>query len=333
MIMQTRAYARAGLIGNPSDGYFGKTISIVCRNHCATVTCYESPRIAIVPRRRDQLEFDSLRSLVNDVKLNGYYGGIRLIKAAVKRFCDHCDKHGIHLPQRNFTIEYETNIPVRVGLAGSSAIITATMRALMQFYEVNVPKPILPNLILSVELDELGLGAGLQDRVIQVYEGCVFMDFDQDLMKQQGHGHYESLDPAALPPLYVAYHDNLAEGTEVTHNDLRSRWNRGDKEVHAGMKQFAGFAQEARDLIAAGRGREIGPLMDANFNLRSKLCHISDGNRRLVQIGRDHGAHVKFAGSGGAVIGLYDGDPQRLEKMRVLYKAMGAEIFVPQIVG
>ena len=29
MIIQTRAYARAGLIGNPSDGYFGKTISFI----------------------------------------------------------------------------------------------------------------------------------------------------------------------------------------------------------------------------------------------------------------------------------------------------------------
>ncbi len=57
MIIRTNANARAGLIGNPSDGYFGKTISIICRNFAARVTCYESPRLAIVPRRRDQLEF------------------------------------------------------------------------------------------------------------------------------------------------------------------------------------------------------------------------------------------------------------------------------------
>src|SRR5690606_7005279 len=126
---------------------------------------------------------------------------------------------------------------------------------------VEIPQPLQPNLILSVELDELGIGAGLQDRVIQVYEGVVYMDFDRKLMDERGYGRYEPLDPASLPPLFVAYHSNLAEGTEVTHNDLRSRYNRGDKEVHAAIERFAGFAEAARQLLDAGRGSEIGPLM------------------------------------------------------------------------
>ena len=33
MIIQTKAYPRVGLIGNPSDGYFGKTISFVFKNY------------------------------------------------------------------------------------------------------------------------------------------------------------------------------------------------------------------------------------------------------------------------------------------------------------
>ena len=69
MIIRTRAYARAGLIGNPSDGYFGKTISVSMRNFAAEVICYESPRVSIVPRRRDRLEFPSLDALVEDVQL------------------------------------------------------------------------------------------------------------------------------------------------------------------------------------------------------------------------------------------------------------------------
>ncbi|MCC5829929.1 MAG: hypothetical protein JJU36_10830 [Phycisphaeraceae bacterium] len=331
MIIKTRAYARAGLIGNPSDGYFGKTISLIVRNYWAEVTCYESPRLSIVPRRRDMLEFPSLKALVDDVELNGYYGGIRLIKAAIKRFYSYCRENGQKLDDRNFTIEYETTIPVRVGLAGSSGIITAVMRALMSFYGVHVPRPVLPNLILSVELDELGIGAGLQDRVIQAYEGVVFMDFDRTRMERDGHGHYESLDPALLPPLFIAFHDNLAEGTEVTHNDLRSRFNRGDPTVVAAMRDFAGFAQESRDLIVAGRGTEIGPLMDANFNLRSKLVRISPGNKRLVETGRQLGASVKFAGSGGAVIGTWDGDPDRQEKMCQAYESFGAQFLIPEV--
>lgn len=331
MIIRTQAYARAGLIGNPSDGYFGKTIAVICRNFSARVTCWESPRMTIKPRHPGVLEFKNFDGLVEDVRQYGYYGGVRLIKAAAKLFYDYCRDHGITLADRNCTIEYTTDIPIRVGMAGSSAIVTATMRALMAFYEVDIPKPLLPQVILDVELHELGIGAGLQDRVAQVYEGVVFMDFANDLIASQGHGNYTPIDPAKLPPVFVAYHSNLAEGTEVTHNDLRTRWDEGDEEVHDAMRRFAGFAESAHELINAGRGNEIGKLMDANFDLRASLIDISPGNRTLVQIARDHGASAKFAGSGGAVIGAYDGDPDRLAKLTEAYKAFGASVITPQI--
>jgi glucuronokinase len=331
MIIRTRSFARAGLVGNPSDGYFGKTISIIVRNFSARVSLYESPRLRILPQRCDRSEFEGVPDLIDDVRIHGYYGGIRLIKAAIKRLSDHCAQAGTPLSRRNFTIEYDSDVPVRVGLAGSSAIVTAALRALIEFYGVEVPQPLLPNLILSVELDELKIGAGLQDRVAQVYEGAVFMDFDEARMKRDGHGLYERLDPARLPPLFVAYHDSLAEGTEVTHNDLRSRWNAREEQVLDGIRRWAALAQQARDLIAAGRGREIGPLMDENFDLRARLIRISPGNRQLVDTGRRLGAAVNFAGSGGAVIGLYDGDPGRLDALQAAYSSMGAQLIVPEI--
>jgi glucuronokinase len=331
MIIHTTAYARAGLIGNPSDGYFGKTISFIIKNYSAKVTLYESPRLTILPQRCDRLEFVNFSELRDDVQVHGYYGGVRLIKAAIKRFGDYCAHIGRAI-DRNFTLEYDTDIPIRVGLAGSSAIVTATLRALMEFFGVPIPKPVLPGIILSVELDELKIGAGLQDRVAQVYEGVVFMDFDKERMQRDGFGLYEPMDPALLPPVFVAYHDSLAEGTEVTHNDLRSRFNRGEPQVLDGIKRWAELTQQARDLMLAGRGREIGPLMDANFDLRASLINISSGNLALVEAGRRLGAAVNFAGSGGAVVGSSDGDPQRLKRLAAAYAEMGAKLIVPQIV-
>jgi glucuronokinase len=330
MIIRTQAYARAGLIGNPSDGYFGKTISFILKNFSAKVTLYESPRLVILPQRSDRLEFRDFGELIDDVRLHGYYGGVRLIKAAIKRFGDYCARIGRPM-DKNFSIGYDTDIPVRVGLAGSSAIITATLRALMEFFGVGIPKPELPGLILSVELDELKIGAGLQDRVIQVYEGVVFMDFDQERMARDGFGRYEPMEPKELPPLFVAFHDNLAEGTEVTHNDLRGRFQRGEPQVLAAIKRWAELAQQAHDLILAGHGGEIGPLMNANFDLRASLLTISPGNRQLVETGRRLGAATKFAGSGGAVVGCYDGDPERLRRLSAAYAAMGAKLIVPQV--
>jgi glucuronokinase len=157
------------------------------------------------------------------------------------------------------------------------------------------------------------------------------MDFARERMEKDGHGFYEPVDPAKLPPLFVAYHDRLAEGTEVTHNDLRSRWQRGEPAVHEAMGRWAQLAQQARDLIQAGRAAEIRPLVDENFDLRASLIRISEGNRKLVEAGRRVGAAVNFAGSGGAVTGTWDGDPQRLLALRQGYAALGARLIQPEI--
>jgi glucuronokinase len=131
MIITTHAYARAGLVGNPSDGYFGKTIAFSVRNFRATVYLWESPHFEIVPSAGDLAKFDSVGSFLRDAKLNGYYGGMRLMKAAVKRFHEYCRANGHELHEGNFTLSFESDIPRLVGLAGSSAIVTATLRALL----------------------------------------------------------------------------------------------------------------------------------------------------------------------------------------------------------
>ena len=90
MIIRRKAYQRVGLIGNPSDGYFGKTISFAFSNFSAEVVLYETPELEILASEKDMSRFDNIQSLVKDVVLHGYYGGIRLLKATVKRFYDYC---------------------------------------------------------------------------------------------------------------------------------------------------------------------------------------------------------------------------------------------------
>ena len=308
MIIRANAYPRAALIGNPSDGYFGKTIAFTFRNFAAQVTLYETPELEILPNLRDNSTFESLEHLAADVRSFGYYGGIRLLKAAIKRFHDYCRDHALKLHTRNFTLRYHSNIPHLVGLAGSSAIITACMRALMQFYRVSIPKPELANLILSVETKELAISAGLQDRVAQVYQGLVFMDFDRALMERQTFGRYVPMPADALPPLYIAYRTELSEGSEVFHNNIRDRFERGDPDVHAAMQTWAGFTEEARQCLSQARHDRLGDLLNRNFDLRARLYRISEGNLRLIEAARSVGASAKFTGSGGAIIGAYTDD-------------------------
>ncbi|MBI5303433.1 MAG: GHMP kinase [Chloroflexi bacterium] len=332
-LIRQRAYARAGLIGNPSDGYNGKTISITVRNFWAEVVLYEWDSVDIVLAENDRARFRSVRDLAKDVQLHGYYGGIRLIKATIKRFVEYCDARNILLHDRNFSVRYDTNIPRQVGLAGSSAIIVATLRALMDFYGVTIPRQVQPSFVLSIEREELGIAAGLQDRVIQVYEGVVYMDFDKArecVVEGFKCYAYEQLDPALLPPVYVSYNNTLSEPTEVFHNDIRGRYDRGEEQVVNAMNHFADLAAQARAAILQRDTARLAALMDENFNTRRKIFQLAEWQVEMVEVARACGASAKFAGSGGAIIGTYRDDAM-FENIRAKMAVIGCRTIKPQI--
>ncbi|MDR1491616.1 MAG: hypothetical protein LBT05_02665 [Planctomycetaceae bacterium] len=307
-LIRRRAYARAGLMGNPSDGYHGKTISVIVKNYWAQVTLYEWDRLEIVASQNDMSVFGSLNDLVTDVRLHGYYGGVRLIKAAIKGFYDYCAKTGRQLKPNNFSIRYESNIPRQVGLAGSSAIIVAAFRCLIDFYGVDIPKSLLPSLVLSIERDELGITAGLQDRVIQVFEGMVFMDFSREatrLIDGFECGTYEQIPLELTQPLYIAYSSDAGEPTEVFHNNLRARFENGETAVVNAMQLFAQYAQDAKAAIYEKNYEKLAELINANFDLRHSICRLPKEHVEMIEVARAAGASAKFAGSGGAIVGAY----------------------------
>src|SRR6185295_9532190 len=216
-----------------------------------------------------------------------------------------------------------TTIPRQVGLAGSSAIITATLRCLMEFYDVEIPLELQPSLVLSVERDELGVAAGLQDRVAQAYEGLTYMDFGRD-HERVVHGlpcyRYEPLDPALLPPLYLSYHLGFSEPTEVFHNDVRDRYLRGDPQVVAGMRRVAALAAAAREALVGRDARQLSILVDENFDVRRRIFKLPPWQVQMIDVARGCGASANFAGSGGAVIGTYEGR----ETLDALHAALAA---------
>lgn len=330
MIIETRAYARAGLLGNPSDGYNGKTISISVRNFGAHVSLYQTPELRIEPQIQDLHEYKNINDLVESVNLHGYYGGDRLIKAAIKKFRDYCQSEGIRLESKNFTVRYLSTIPRQVGLAGSSAIITSCIRALMKFYGVKISEKILPSLILSTEVDELGINAGLQDRVIQVYEGCIYMDFDKKMMEKQNHGKYIRMEPDILPKLYIAYRIDMSKESGVVLNDVKMRYEKGDTFVIETLDKIAELAAKGKRALESGDYNELHILMDQNFDLRKKIIKIRDADLALVDTARKCGASAKFAGSGGSIIGIYK-DDEMLNHLKVELKKVKARVINPFI--
>ncbi|XP_069470184.1 uncharacterized protein [Ambystoma mexicanum] len=330
-----RSYARIGIIGNPSDGYYGKTIAMSIANFWAEATISESKNLVLLPHPlNDPTEFGSLQDLFHISRKEGYLGGLRLLQATCKKFYHYCSEKGIVLPKQNFTLKYNVNIPRQVGLAGSSAIVSATLECLMRFYslkEEDLPKPIRANFILDVETDELFITAGLQDRVVQVYEGLIYMDFSKDLMEKQGFGNYEYMDVRCAPPFWLAYLRDPSD-SGVIHSDVRQRWLNGDPLVLETMQLFADLTDQAKLAMEASNWSALAELMDRNLELRRSLftdASLGPGNLRMVEIAQQHGSAVKLPGSGGAVLGLCL-NPEHLSALKKTFQEAGY-VFCPVV--
>ena len=328
--VNTRSFPRAGFLGNPSDGYFGKTMSFAFSDYCVDLTLTESAKMRFVPGEVDDATFDSPEKLVRDIRLYGYYGGIRMLKAVAKLFFEYCFENGIRLENRNFTAEYRTNIPRLVGLSGSSAICSAMLKALMKFYSVEIPLEHTPTICLEAEKLELGINCGFQDRVIQMYNGLVFMDFEKSFVEANNRGIYERIDPALLPNIYVAFDPNRAEESGKAHRKVKKLFEEKKPDILSAMSEFADIAQKGRDALVAGRKDLIAALVNANFDLRDRIFNVAELNRNMVMTARESGASAKFAGSGGAIVGTYE-DEAQFALLSAKLSEIGCTTFKPSI--
>lgn len=294
------AFARAGLLGNPSDGYGGKAIAMSLYDFEARVTIEPSDRLRIGAGDGDATAA-SLRDLDEAFVTTGPDDGSQLLRAAIHRFTGH--RSGLRDlnpgdPRARFTMRFDTSIPRQVGLGGSSAIVIAALRALMRWFDVAIDPATLAELALAAEVHDLGIAAGAMDRVIQAHEGVMVMD----LREPRTAASYRRLDPDLVPPVVVAWDPRGGAPSGVAHGTLRARWRRGDPEVLEVVEAF-------RHLVDAGaaclRRRDTAgfrDLVNRNFELRTRIFPVADTDRRMVSLAREHDAAAKLCGSGGAVV-------------------------------
>jgi glucuronokinase len=199
----------------------------------------------------------------------------------------------------------------------------------MEFFELDIPREQQASLILSAETEELGITAGLQDRVAQVYEGLVYMDFSRDLMEQLGHGAYEPLDSSLLPRMFVAHQLQPAKVSGRILNDLRARWEQGDGQVHETLGRIAGLASSGKDALLEGQRKRFASLMNENFDLRRRIMRVDERDLAMVETARALGASAKLTGSGGAIIGVIADDAMQ-DRVAARLGATGARVIEAQ---
>ncbi|CAG8477620.1 5109_t:CDS:2 [Cetraspora pellucida] len=326
-LITTRSYARIGLMGNPSDGFHGKTISLLISNFFAEITLI--PNKFTYTQDYSKVEFfhsmittkcsfSTIESLSILSSTEGYTNADRLFQATCKEFYRFCETNNFVLHKQGFRLCYETNIPRQVGLSGSSAIITALWRALMKFYGIensDISLAMQVKLILDVELIELGINAGLQDRVIQSFGGIMYMDFEKEFMERNGGiGRYIRVPSELIPKgLWIAYEGN----PNKIHSDVRKRYEAGDEKVVDAMIKFASYAEQTYHLLLDSSTSQttkrvkLAKLMNMNFNLRQEIFGnkiLGKNNLKMIELARKFGFAAKFTGSGGTIVGLWEAE-------------------------
>lgn len=284
--------ARAHLAGNPSDGYGGAVLSTTVPSLTARVEVTAADRISIAGPEES---WATTAAMVDATRRLGYDGGDRLVRAALVALDGHLPP-GDRRPGR---FEWSTTIPRSVGLGGSSAVVVATMRAALEWWEVyDGPTDLrLASLALAAETHELGIAAGLADRAVQVLGGVVLTDCRDEPTAN-------SVDVGTTVSLSLLSHDDAAAPSGHYHARLREAVDSGDATTAAGLEHLAGLADGAARAVADGDVEALAATFDDSLETRRRLGPVPaaalDGVERL----REQGAAVNFAGSGGTLVVL-----------------------------
>jgi glucuronokinase len=293
-----RALARAALAGNPSDRFGGAVLATVVPGLETVVLAADAREVVVGGRTWATLE-----------EVGGpHHGEEALLGAAVERLVDWCRSDGPGVPRGGVALEWSTTIPHSVGLAGSSALVIAGLRALASRWHVDLDVMTTARLALEVETDLLGLAAGPQDRLAQAAGSMVLMDFGGPRWEA------EPVEGPAPIPLFVAWDPASGAPSHAVHGPLREREDEPD--VQAAMAQLADLARRGAAALRAGDLPALGQAMDGSYEARAAILDLDPAHVALVDGARACGAPVNYAGSGGAVVGLVEG-PDVLDALRV----------------
>ena len=311
------APGRCGIIGNPTDMYGGTVIScsIEHRAHVTIEPC-------------DHLEIETAGQSVvlkapDDLVLNGdYFDVARAVLDYLRDDTLSC------------RISYWSEIPVKAGVAGSTALTVAILFGLLHFKGLNYNLYRVAELARYTELNHLRVVCGYQDAYMCTFGGLNCIDFrGKQFYRVAAEELYATVEPlerfvTEMP--FVLAHTGVAHSSDAVHKPLRERWLEGDPAVRKAYEEIGRLAREGKKALLGQDWEHLGWLMNQNHAIQRDLGGSGEANERLIEIATRHGAlgaKLAGAGNGGTIIALH----LHPEEMIAALRAAGSElVFYPQ---
>ncbi|MEA3408647.1 MAG: galactokinase family protein [Chloroflexota bacterium] len=310
------APGRCGIIGNPTDMYGGTVIScsIDFRAHVCVEPC-DQLRLEVAGQ-------ETVIESADDLILNG--DDFDVARAILDYFRED---------DLRYKISYWTDIPIRAGVAGSTALTVAMLYALLHLQGVDYSRYQVAELARYIELNHLRVVCGYQDAYMCTFGGLNYMDFrGKQFYREASEELYATVEPLeryvpALP--FVLAHTGASHSSDAVHKPLRERWLEGEREVHEGYERISYLAREGKKALLAGNWARLGQLMNENHAIQRDLGGSGEANEHLIHVALEHGAlgaKLAGAGQGGTIIALH---PQPGEMIAALREAGSEKIFFP----
>ena len=200
-------------------------------------------------------------------------------------------------------LEWSTDIPRSVGLAGSSALAVGVIDATARAWGIDLDRRVVAALALMAERDVLGIAAGWQDRIVQSFGCTVLVDASR----------LEEVDGVRVPlvrtlssraveplPLLVAWSDDAASPSDDYHAPLRLT----GAALAAPMADLAELARQGTAAFEAGDLAGVAAAMDAGWLIRQRCAPLRPDHAALVELVRAEGLAATTPGSGGSVVAV-----------------------------
>lgn len=293
-MIRASAPGRAGIVGNPTDGYGGSVISCSLAERAAvTLTPSDAFEAAVagqtaVFRSRD------------DWRLKGDY--FDFIRAVVTYF---------HAERLTVRVEAATDIPVQAGLAGSTALLASLVAAVQHSLGVPLRRHLFAETIRTIELNFLKIQCGYQDQYMTTFGGLNYMDFrDKEYYRSLDEEVFATVEPLAdlvadLP--FIVVHTGVKRTSGHILKPIRERWMEGDLAVIRGYERIARLCRRAKRALLSGDWEALAAVMNENHRIQQQLGASGEENERLIEIARREGAlaaKLAGAGGGGTIIAL-----------------------------
>jgi galactokinase/mevalonate kinase-like predicted kinase len=299
------APGRAGIIGNPTDMYGGAVLSCsVGMRARANVTpapdlVLETGGQACRIASRDDLRprgdrFDLPRAILDYMRL----------------------------PPLSCHVCYESEIPLRSGLAGSTALVVALLQALLAWRGEYIHAYQLAERARHIELNYLKVVCGYQDAYMCTFGGLNYMDFRGKQFYREAEAElFATIEPLAAyaPELpFVLGFTGVKHASGEVHKPLRERWLEGEATVMEGYRRITEIARMGKKALLMADWPLLGRLMNENHAIQRDLGGSGEPNERLIAAALDAGApgaKLAGAGQGGTIIALWPWpDSTRLEE-------------------